>query len=200
MEVGEALARRRTCRSFLDSAVPGDLLDEVLRAAASAPRAGNAWALGLLVLEGPDRDAYWEVTLPAGGTRDRFPWPGMLRAPVLVVPYVDPGAYVERYSKSDKASTGLGAGVEAWPVPYWWVDAGAAVMAVLTAATSSGLGSALFGQFDHEPAVRHRFGVPANLRAIGTVALGWPDPQDRPSRSGLSGRPPSDRLVHRGRW
>lgn len=200
MEVDEALRRRRTCRSFLDSDVPDGLLGEVLGAASSAPRAGNTWSMGLLVLRGPDREAYWDVTLPTGDARDRFRWPSLLRAPVLVVPYVDPSAYVERYSDADKAVTRLGIGLEAWSVPYWWIDGGAAVMAVLTAATAAGLGTALFAQFDHEPAVRDRFGVPGHLRALGTVAVGWPADDDRPSRSALRGRPPLGRLVHHGRW
>lgn len=200
MEVGEALARRRTCRSFVSDPIPSELLDEVLAAAAAAPRAGNTWSLALLVLRDGDRDAYWDTTLPAGGTRAAFPWPGLLTAPVLVVPYVDPGAYLERYSNGDKASTGLGGSVEAWPVPYWWVDAGAAVMAMLVAATSAGMGSALFGQFGHEPAVRDRFGVPDHLRAVGTVALGWPAPNHRPSRSAGRGRPGLGLVAHHGRW
>lgn len=200
MEVGAALKRRRTCRSFLHVDVPDDLLAAVLEATTSAPRAGNTWSMELLVLRGVGRDAYWDVTLPAGAGRDRFPWPGLLRAPVLVVPYVDPSAYPERYSDPDKAVTGLGAGRDAWSVPYWWVDGGAAVMAMLTAATAAGLGTAFFGQFDHEPAVRDRFGVPGHRRALGTVALGWPAGDDRPSRSALRGRPPLDRLVHHGRW
>lgn len=200
MEVGEALRRRRTCRSFQDVDVPDELVDAVLEAATSAPRAGNTWSMGVLVLRGADRDAYWEVTLPAGEGRDRFPWPGLLRAPTLLLPYVDPTAYLDRYSDADKAVTSLGVDLDAWAVPYWWVDGGAAVMAVLTAATAAGLGTAFFGQFDHEPAVRDRFGVPRQLRALGTVALGWPAGDDRPSRSALRGRPPLDRLVHHGRW
>ena len=39
-----------------------------------------------------------------------------------------------RYAEEDKARTGLGAGADAWAVPYWWVDGGMAAMTLLLAA------------------------------------------------------------------
>ena len=110
-----------------------------------------------------------------------FPWPGLLRAPVLVLPYVSPQGYVDRYAEADKSDTGLGDGAERWSVPYWWVDGGAAVMALLLAAEAAGLGALLFGQFDHEPTLAAHLGVPEGRRALGTVALGHPGAGDRRS-------------------
>ena len=46
----------------------------------------------------------------------------------------DPDAYVQRYGESDKAHTSLGEGRDAWPVPYWTVDASMAAMVILLAA------------------------------------------------------------------
>src|SRR5262249_7469018 len=137
------LRSRRMCRSFLDRDVPDDVVDRVCAAAFRGPAAGNTWAIDLVVLRGAETARYRGVTLP---DRDGFAWPGLLRAPVLIVPVVDPGAYVTRYAATDKARTGLGAGTDAWPVPYWWVDGGAAVMALLLAAEDEELGALLFGQ------------------------------------------------------
>jgi nitroreductase len=106
---------------------------------------------------------------------------------------------VARYREPDKASTTLGEGPDAWPVPYWWVDGGAAVMTLLHGAVDKELGALFFGLFDHEDAVRSRFGVPSGRRAIGAVALGRPA-ADRPGRSAGRTRPPLDQIVHRGRW
>jgi nitroreductase len=114
---------------------------------------------------------------------------------------VDPEAYVQRYAAADKASTGLGRASADWPVPYWFVDGGAAVMGMLLAAEAAGLGALFFGQFDHEPAVAAEFGVPGGLRSVGTVALGWPAPGGRdPARSAATGRPVGPRFVHDGGW
>lgn len=196
----QVLASRRMCRDFADVPVAAEVLEPVLRAAFRGPAAGNTDALELLVLQDGRVAAYWDVTLPADRRAD-FAWPGLLRAPVLVIPVVRPGAYVERYAEVDKVRTGLGAGESAWPVPYWYVDGGAAVMAVLLAAESAGLGALLFGQFEHEPEVAAAFDVPSDRRALGTIALGWPADPHRPvEASARRGRPDPAVRIHRDRW
>jgi len=199
MEFERAVRRRRMVRSFSREPVAPGVVDEVCDLARRAPTAGNTAGVEFLVLEGRHTVAYWDVTLPPE-RRDGFAWPGLLAAPVLIVAWVDPGAYVSRYREPDKARTGLGAGEEAWPVPYWFVDGGAAVMTLLLAARDRGLGAAFFGMFDHEDAVRRRFGVPPGRRGVGTVAIGRPSGDDRPSQSARRGRPPLDEVLHRSGW
>jgi nitroreductase len=194
------LASRRMCRDYLDRPVDAELLDGVLRAAFRGPSAGNTDALDLVVLVGREQVArYWDTTLPES-RRGGFPWPGLLRAPVLVLPYVSPRAYVERYGEADKSGTGLGIDADRWAVPYWWVDGGAAVMALLLAAEAAGLGALLFGQFDHEPALAALLGVPEGRRALGTIALGHRGDGDRRSASAGRGRPDPAVRVHHGAW
>jgi nitroreductase len=178
------------------------VLADVLAAAWRAPAAGNAFSVESLVLDTPGSvAAYWDVTLPAGPRRATFGWPGLLLAPVLVIPTVSPGAYLERYGAPDKAATGLGDSAAAWPVPYWFVDGGAAVMAMLVAAADAGLGSLLFGQFGFAPAIADRFGIPGDRVALGTLALGHPDPTGRSrSASAERGRIDPAAALHFGRW
>ena len=186
-------------RSFTGEPVAAAVIDEICDLARRAPTAGNTAGVEFLVLEGSDTAAYWDVTLPAEG-RDGFAWPGLLNTPALVVVWADLGGYLRRYQEPDKDHTGLGAGEAAWPVPYWFVDGGAAVMTLLLAARDRGLGAAFFGMFDHERAVRKRFGVPPDRRGVGTVAIGHPAGDDRPSRSARRGRPALDEVLHRSRW
>ncbi len=200
MSFDDALAGRRSCRSYSVDPVESEVLESVLAAASRGPSAGNTWALDLVVLEGPTQTArYWETTLPSV-KRDQFPWPGLLRAPVLVVPVVDPTAYVRRYAEPDKAHAGLGNHESDWTVPYWWVDGGAAVMAILLAASAAGLGSLFFGVFDHEVAVAEVLGIPPDRRLLGTVALGYPDGADRRSSSGRRRRPDPGEFIHHDGW
>lgn len=200
MELQEALRARRMTRDFRPDPIEGGLIEELLDLARRAPSAGNTHAMSWLVLDDPAAvAAYWDTTL-APAKRDSFPWPGLLRAPVLVLPTVEAARYVDRYAEADKAATGLGAGVDRWAVPYWYVDGGMAVMALLLAATDAGLGALFFGLFEHEAAVRARFGIPEGAQPLGTVALGWPAASQRPSSSARRGRPPLADLVHRGRW
>ena len=95
------------------------------------------------------------------------------------MPVVDPAAYAPRYAEDDKRATGLGQGLDVWPVPYWWVDGGMAVHGLLLAAVDAGLGALFYGLFDHETAVLAALGVPDGRRALGAVALGWPAPDPR---------------------
>lgn len=186
-------------RSFTGEPVAAAALDPVLDAALRGPSAGNSRPVRLLVLDSPEAVArYWDLTLPAP-RRERFRWQGLLAAPVLVVVLVEPEAYPRRYAEPDKASTGLGEGTGAWPVPYWWVDGGAAVQSLLLAAVDGGLGACFFGLFAHERPVLAAHGVPEGWRAVGTVALGHPAPGEA-GRSAGRPRPPRGEVIRHGRW
>ena len=200
MELSDALRARRMVRSFRADPIDPACLDRVLDAGRRAPSAGHSQGWAFVVLEGPvETTRYWDVTLPAD-RRPAFPWPGLLRAPVLVIPCALPGRYVARYAEADKVRTGLGESAEAWPVPYWFVDTGMATMAMLLQAVDEGLGACFFGIFEHETAVRAEFGIPDDVEPVGTIALGQPDGADRPSRSTGRGRRPRDEVVHRAGW
>ncbi|HCV35619.1 MAG: nitroreductase family protein [Acidimicrobiales bacterium] len=201
MSVAEALAARRTCRSFTSEPLADGLLDHLLDRARRAPTAGNCQGVEFLVLEGPDSVAeFWHTTLPSE-KRSVFPWPGLLLAPALVVPFGLPMHYLARYSEEDKVATGLGEGMGAWPVPYWLTDAAFAAMALQLLVIDEGLGCCFFGLFGNEIALRERFKVPESARSPGVVAIGHPEGQTvRPSNSTSRDRRPLAGVVHRGGW
>lgn len=186
-------------RAFTDAPVDRTVVDGLVDLARRAPSAGHSQGWAFVVLSGREETArYWDVALPPE-RRGGFAWPGLVTAPVLVLVLVRPDSWVERYAEPDKAATGLGAGTQQWPVPYWWVDAGMAVEHLLLGAVDAGLGACFFGLFDHEPTVLAALGVPDGWRAVGTVAVGHPAPSE-PGRSVARGRRPLDEVLHRGRW
>jgi nitroreductase len=186
-------------RAFTRDLVAPATVDALVDLARRAPSAGHSQGWAFVVLEGPAQTArYWDVALP-GARRSTFRWPGLVDAPVLIVALVEPRAWVDRYAEPDKASTGLGAGATAWPVPYWWVDGGMAVEHLLLGAVDAGLGACFFGLFDHEAEVLRALGVPDGWRALGTVAVGHPAP-DEPGRSVARGRRSLGAVLHRGGW
>lgn len=196
MELTAAIARRRMVREFRPDPLPRADLDRLLDLARRAPSAGNSQATGFVVLDEPTLTArYWDTTLPPP-RRAGFRWQGLLRAPVLVMVTTRPDAYLSRYAEQDKAATGRGNGVERWPVPYWWVDAGAVVQNLLLLAVEQGWGACLFGPFDHEPALRQEFDLDPDLRLVATVALGRRLP-DEPGRSAHRARRPAADVIHR---
>ena len=199
MEFVDTVRQRRMVRAFTDEPVDPGVVDQLCDLARRAPSAGHSQGTAFLVLDQPEVvGRYWDTTL-APHRRASFRWPGLLKAPVLVLVAVRPEAYTDRYAETDKAATGLGEGIEAWPVPYWWVDAGAAAEHLLLGAVDAGFGACLFGLFDHETAVATAFGVPDGWRLVATVALGRPT-ADEPGRSAGRPRRPLDEVVHRSRW
>lgn len=199
--VAEVMSRRRMCRDFSSSALDRADVDAVLDTARRAPSAGFTHGVEFLVLDAPaGTGAYWDSTF-ADDDRAGFAHQGLFLAPVLIVVTVRPQAWPERYGATDKATTGLGLGTEAWPVPYWWVDAGMVVQNLLLAAEERGWGALFFGVFDHERAVAATFGVPDDRRLVGTIAMGHPAGARAASRSvGRNPRPGLGDVVHRGRW
>jgi len=209
MELSDAVHGRRMVRSFSGQPVPAEVLDRVLELACGAPSAGNTGGWDAVVLTGAEQTSvFWDATTTADWRARSRRWPGLSLAPVVMALFADPDAYRARYRLPDKASSGLGAPSQdasdedgdPWPVPYWFVDGGMAVMVMLLAAADAGLGACFLGNFRGEPALRGALGVPDDRRYLGAVLMGQPGGSDPPSRSlARPRRQPLD-VVHRGRW
>ena len=203
--------RRRMVRSFSDAPVPPVVLERILDSAREAPSAGNSQGTSMVVLSGPQQTApFWAATTTPEWRTTSHRWPGLSRAPVVIVVLTSPALYASRYDEPDKITSGLGtfAGNEAestwdqasWPVPYWFFDAGTTTMLLMLSATDAGLGVGFLGNFRGEADLLTSLGVPATWRYAGAVLLGEPDGGDSPSKSLQRGRRPLTETVHRGRW
>jgi nitroreductase len=211
-ELPDVVRSRRMTRAFDTRPVPREVLDDIVDLGSRAPSAGKTQGWHLVVLEGAETARFWDITLPPM-RRGAFRWKRLLDAPVIAIPLADPRAYVERYSEADKRASGLGTGTEAWPAPYWTVDASMSVMTMLLAAEDAGLGALFFGVFKGERELRRALGIPAVMQLLGAVALGWPAPAGKPSvesadptspggpgRSAGKPRRRPEEIIHRGGW
>lgn len=185
-------------RRFTTEPLPPALLDELLDLARRAPSAGFSQGVHFLVLSGESLATFWEVT----GAREWFDdvQPGVLDAPVVVVPLAAAEEYTARYAEPDKAGHGLEDAAN-WEVPFWITDAAMAVQNLLLLAEDRGLGALYFGIFRNSTGLLHVLGVPDGVRAIGAVALGHRAGSDVVSGSPTTRkRRPLDDVVHRHRW
>jgi nitroreductase len=202
VDLHETIRRRAMVRSFSAEPVDPTVVDQILLAALRSPTAGNTGGTAWVVLEGREQTAgYFDATTDEewrARNRDRVD--GLARAPVLLLAYTSPDTYVARYAEPDKSASGLGAGAEQWPVPYWYGDAAFGVMAVLLGAVDAGLGACILGTFRGEAELAARLGVPAGWRLFCAVALGRPDGHDRRSPSLDRPHPGPLARVHRARW
>jgi nitroreductase len=202
MDLVEAVRSRRMVRSFSGAPLGEAVLDTLLDLAWRSPSAGNTGGREFVVLEGAETARYWDATTTAEWRSASRRWPGLSRAPIVIVVLVSPDRYVDRYSESDKATSGLGsdAGISAWDVPYWFFDAGAAVMALLLGATATGLGACFLGNFRGEQALLQSLGVPPPWRFAGAVLVGERGGEDPKSSSVIKGRDPLSTIIHLGSW
>jgi len=186
-------------RRFQPKPVPRDVLMRVLQVGLHAPSAGFSQGFDFVVLDSAEQVQHFlDVT-----EHPDFPYePDEFkdRPPCMVLAISNKPAYLERYSQPDKARFGLQK-AEAWPVPYWDVDTGMAVMLILLAAIEEGLGGWLFGLFYGEEALMRELGVPEGCRPIGVVALGYPVEDEAFDASRFTKRRRAlESMVHFGRW
>ena len=192
-------------RGFSTQPVDPKLISQIVDLASRAPSAGKTQGWHALVITASDTAKFWDDTL-AVEKRESFRWKQLLDAPVIALVFADPLAYVERYSENDKAHTGLGASAEAWPTPYWTVDASFAAMTMLLAAEDAGLGALFFAVFNGEKELRTRLCVPDALQLIGAIAIGWPLESDElnakasASASANRTRRSADQIIHLNGW
>jgi nitroreductase len=198
MEFQDVVRRRRMVRSFEPTPLPPQAVERIIGNALRAPSAGFSQGWAFMVLEGAEQtQAYWDTVGPHDP--GAFRWPDLYNAPLLVVCLSDKAAYLDRYAESDKGWTDRS---EAhWPAPYWDIDTGMAAMLMLLTAVDLGLGALFFGvPREKIGQLRTAFGIPEDLHPIGTVAVGYPKPGDRPSPSLRRGHRPTSDVVRRGRW
>lgn len=187
-------------RAFTSEPLAEGQLDRLVDLASRAPSAGKSQGWHFLVLEGAATARYWDIALPAE-KRGSFRWTELLHAPVLGLVLADPQAYVDRYGEPDKAATGLGEGPDAWPTPYWTVDASMAAMTLLLAAENEGLGALFFGVFQREQEIRSELEIPAHLELVGAMTIGHPAPgASERGRSSDRARRSPDEIIHRDSW
>ena len=182
-------------RNYTSEPVDDVVVGRIIDAARRAPSAGFSQGQRFIVVtDGAARAAIAQAADETDYVANGFdPW--ISSAPVHIVVCVREDDYHERYREPDKL---VGDAEIEWPVPYWWVDAGAALMLVLLATVDEGLAAGFVG-FHALPSIKEALGIPYDVTPIGVVTVGHPAP-DRRSGSLRRGRKPVEQTVFRDRW
>ena len=191
------IRRRRMTRKFSGGPTLREVLD-VCDVARRAPSAGYSQGCHFLVLDGSDKDTFFEVS--GAGTWFARRAPGVRDCTQIVLVLADPEAYTDRYSQADKIDRGLST-PESWACPYWLTDAAMAAQNLLLLCEDRRWGALLFGLFGNPRDTLGRFGVPDAIQCVGAIAIGHRSPEDRPSGSStIRGRRSSNEVIHVGHW
>ena len=191
MDVIEALSSRRMVRSFAAQAMAEEDITGLLADALWAPTAGHSRGIRWIALVGANElAAYFDAATDEAWREGAARAPGLRRASAAGVCIAQPARYVERYAEPDKEASGLGAGAQSWPVPYWIGDAGAATMAALLLAHERGIASSFLGAFRRTEQLSALLNLAPTEIIYGTLLFGLADEADRRSpsldRPGLS--------------
>jgi nitroreductase len=195
----ELLKKRRMVRHYTGERVPREALERIAATVRRAPSGGFSQGQRLLVVDDPDllaRIAALGDDDPVEGVE---PWLETAAAQVFVM--TRENDYHDRYRRDDKLQDGEE--IE-WPVPFWHVDAGAAMMLVLLAAIEEGLAAAVYGIFDDdEKKLRDLLRIPDDFTLVAGISIGYPLPDpgwsSKTSRA-TQRRRTVDEVVHWNAW
>lgn len=190
------MRRRRMVRNYADERVDNEALIRIAEAGRKAPSAGFSQGIAFVIVTDPHtRQEIADLAGEANYVAQGFdPW--ISHAPAHMVLCVSEGTYHRRYQEADKVDD-EGQEIE-WPIPYWWVDAGASMMLVLMAAVDEGLAAGFLGVHSI-PGLRSLLDIPDDYTPIGVVTLGR-GLTDRRSGSLRRGWRLASEVIHWEKW
>ena len=196
MEFKDIVLKRRMVRNFAGKPVDPQVIEQIVQLTRHAPSAGFTQGQSFVVVTKSElRKAIAETCQEEEYVKSGFA-PFISKAPVLLIPCTSEAAYHRRYQQPDKVDQ-AGHEIE-WPVPYWFMDIGCAVMIALLAAVDEGLVAAFAGSKDLK-AFRSILDIPNEVTPVGVIALGYRAP-DVPSPSLKRGRKSDTEYVHYEGW
>jgi len=154
MNLFEAIAKRRSVRSYLDKPVERAKLESIFNAVRIAPSACNAQEWRFILVDDPDLRA---KVAAAGGQ------PFLKECPLIIVACALTNRRIMRCGE-----------------PAYLVDVAIAVDHLMLAAEAMGLGTCWVGNFDAD-AAREALGIPEDVPIPALVAIGYAADSDKPA-------------------
>jgi nitroreductase len=202
VELREILKQRRMVRHYDPAPIPRDSIERIIRTVRRAPSGGFSQGQRLVVVTNGDTRARIAQLLH----EDEWVAQGSERwlsvAPVHIVVCAREQDYHDRYNEPDKLAITGGVEIE-WPAPFWFVDAGAAMMLLLLAASDEGLAAGVYGVTVPEmPQFKALLGIPDDVAVVAgvTIGRGRPDPNAKLSSRFTQRRRALDEVVRWERW
>ena len=196
MEFEDVVLKRRMVRNFTSEPVATESIERILDLAQHNPSAGFTQGQSCLVVT----DQEMKAKIAALCHEEEYILSGfdpfISSAPVLIVPCTSEAAYHRRYQEPDKLGPDLRE-ID-WPVPYWFMDVGCAIMLILLGVVDEGLAAGFAGAHDLN-ALRALLNIPGEVPPMGVIPIGHPAP-DRRSPSLKRGRRSLKETFHWESW
>jgi FMN reductase [NAD(P)H] len=199
----ELLRQRRMVRHYEPEPVPRETLERICRTVRRAPSGGFSQGQRLLVVTEAKTRAAIAALLHEDEWIEQGREPWLSVAPAHIIVLAREQDYHDRYNEPDKLAATGGVEVE-WPVPFWFVDAGAAMMLLLLAAINEGLAAGVYGVTVPEgQAFKDLLGIPDDVHVVAGVTVGKPRPDPNASMATsrfTQRRREFEEVVHWERW
>lgn len=162
MDLSDAVAKRRSIRTYKKQDLPQGIVEKLLEAARQAPSAGNVQPWEFVVAS--TQKTKMDISQAAFGQKY------LREASVVIVVCADEKRAVESYGDRGKTL-------------YCLQDTAAAIQNILLTACSLGLGSCWIGIFK-EDEIRKVINAPKDMRPVALIPVGYPNesPDARPRR------------------
>jgi len=199
MEFSEVVLKRRMMRHFTNEPVAPEVVERMLTLARHAPSAGFTQGQSFIVVTRPELKQKIAHLCNEPDYVSSGHHPFISQAPVLVIPCTSEAAYHRRYQEPDKINDD---GTEIiWPIPFWHMDIGCAVMILLLATVDEGLSAGFAGvtTLDNLEALCTLLSIPPEVTPVGVIPIGHRAP-DVPSPSLKRGRKPEQEYIHHEGW
>ena len=167
------LNNRKVVRSYQKATVDKNNLENIAKYAIKIPTAG--FSRGIEILNTFDIEKIKIVSKIFNENHfkknNQSPW--ISNSLGLFFLLINEDAYHKRYSSSDKKNA---VNSKEWDIPYWYVDAGAALMNCLLLIEEQGFASGFMGLHNIERKKIHElFKIPSDYQIVGMVTAGVED-------------------------
>ena len=164
------LTQRKVVRNYIDIECSIDQLLNIPKNAIKIPTAG--FSRGIEILISTESENILEVSKIFGEidfvSKGLNPWISKSKALYFIL--VNEEAYHQRYEMKDKTNA---INSKNWDVPYWYLDAGAAMMNCMLLIEESNFSSGFMGLHNiNRDLIHDLFKIPLNYKIAGLVTAG----------------------------
>ena len=167
------LTQRKVVRNYIDIECSIDQLLNIPKNAIKIPTAG--FSRGIEILISTESENILEVSKIFGEidfvSKGLNPWISKSKALYFIL--VNEEAYHQRYEMKDKTNA---INSKNWDVPYWYLDAGAAMMNCMLLIEESDFSSGFMGLHNiNRDLIHELFKIPSNYMIAGMITAGISD-------------------------
>jgi len=167
------LDNRKVVRSYKKATVDKNNLEKIAKYAIKIPTAGFSRGIEILNTFDIEKIKFVSKIFNENYFKKNNQSPWISNSLGLFFLLINEDAYHKRYSSSDKKNA---VNSKEWDIPYWYVDAGAALMNCLLLIEEQGFASGFMGLHNIERKKIHDlFKIPPDYQIVGMVTAGVED-------------------------